>query len=128
MAATLTLRMLTLPRLPDHSWYRLLVLGSFPPQVGPVDVVPVVRCYGSVSLPTSLRLLSMLLTPSRVTFQWMFWGYSLAYSRTASAFIGNMDNFGLKNVMSAPSPGSAFLPEIVFCEQHTLDNGRDVHC
>jgi len=50
-----------------------------------------------------------------VTFQWMFWGYTLAYSRTASPFIGNMDNFGLKNVMSAPSPGSSFLPEIVFC-------------
>jgi Amt family ammonium transporter len=49
-----------------------------------------------------------------VTFQWMFWGYSLAYSRSASPFIGNMDNFGLKNVMSAPSPGSSFLPEIVF--------------
>jgi Amt family ammonium transporter len=45
----------------------------------------------------------------------MFWGYSLAYSRTASAFIGNLDNFGLKNVMSAPSPGSVLLPEIVFC-------------
>jgi hypothetical protein len=45
----------------------------------------------------------------------MFWGYSLAYSRTASPFIGDMANFGLKNVMSAPSPGSAFLPEIVFC-------------
>jgi len=45
----------------------------------------------------------------------MFWGYSLAYSRTASPFIGNMANFGLRNVMSAPSPGSALLPEIVFC-------------
>lgn len=51
-----------------------------------------------------------------VTFQWMFWGYSLAYSRTGNAFIGNLDNFGLKNVMAAPSPGSAFLPEIVFCK------------
>jgi hypothetical protein len=50
-----------------------------------------------------------------VCFQWMFWGYSLAYSRTASPFIGDMANFGLKNVMSAPSPGSALLPEIVFC-------------
>jgi Amt family ammonium transporter len=45
----------------------------------------------------------------------MFWGYSLAYSRTASPFIGDMANFGLKNVMSAPSPGSALVPEIVFC-------------
>ncbi|KAJ4410849.1 hypothetical protein N0V91_001778 [Didymella pomorum] len=50
-----------------------------------------------------------------VCFQWLFWGYSLAYSRTASPFIGNMEYFGLKNVMSAPSPGSALLPEIVFC-------------
>lgn len=59
-----------------------------------------------------------------VTFQWMFWGYSLAYSRSASPFIGNMDNFGLKNVMSAPSPGSSFLPEIVFC-RYLMDSELD---
>jgi Amt family ammonium transporter len=45
----------------------------------------------------------------------MFWGYSLAYSRTAGPFIGDLANFGLKNVMSAPSPGNANIPEIVFC-------------
>ncbi|KAF2204403.1 Rh-like protein/ammonium transporter [Delitschia confertaspora ATCC 74209] len=45
----------------------------------------------------------------------MFWGYSLAYSRTANAFIGDLANFGLKDVMSAPSPGSPLIPEIVFC-------------
>lgn len=50
-----------------------------------------------------------------VTIQWMFWGYSLAYSRTAGPFIGDLANFGLKNVMSAPSPGNATIPEIVFC-------------
>ncbi|KAF1993230.1 ammonium transporter [Amniculicola lignicola CBS 123094] len=50
-----------------------------------------------------------------VCFQWMFWGYSLAYSRTGNAFIGDLANFGLKNVSSAPSPGSVLLPEIVFC-------------
>ncbi|KAJ5587214.1 Ammonium transporter [Penicillium hispanicum] len=49
------------------------------------------------------------------TFQWMFWGYSLAYARDASPFIGNLKNFGLKEMMAAPSPGSAVLPEIVFC-------------
>ncbi|KAJ9313746.1 hypothetical protein DTO271D3_6050 [Paecilomyces variotii] len=49
------------------------------------------------------------------TFQWMFWGYSLAYSRTAGPFIGDLKNFGLMNVLVAPSPGSAVLPEIVFC-------------
>ena len=51
----------------------------------------------------------------------MFWGYSLAYSRTGNAFIGNLDNFGLKNVMAAPSPGSPFLPEIVFCKPDGYD-------
>jgi Amt family ammonium transporter len=51
----------------------------------------------------------------RITFQWIFWGYSLAYSRDASPFIGTLTNFGLKGVMAAPSPGSADLPEIVFC-------------
>ncbi|KAF2645489.1 ammonium transporter [Massarina eburnea CBS 473.64] len=50
-----------------------------------------------------------------VCFQWMFWGYSLAYSRTANAFIGDLANFGMKNVVAAPSPGSPYLPEIVFC-------------
>lgn len=44
----------------------------------------------------------------------MFWGYSLAYSRDAGPFIGTLKNFGLKDVMVAPSPGSAVLPEIVF--------------
>jgi Amt family ammonium transporter len=56
----------------------------------------------------------VLTTPS-VSFQWMFWGYSLAYSRTAGPFIGDLANFGLKDVVAAPSPGSPFLPEIVFC-------------
>lgn len=45
----------------------------------------------------------------------MFWGYSLTYARDGGPFIGNLKNFGLKNVMAAPSPGSDILPEIVFC-------------
>ncbi|ROW03314.1 hypothetical protein VSDG_01371 [Cytospora chrysosperma] len=49
------------------------------------------------------------------TFQWMFWGYSLTYSRTAGPFIGDLANFGLKNVMAAPSIGNPTIPEIVFC-------------
>ncbi|KAJ5262356.1 hypothetical protein N7524_007661 [Penicillium chrysogenum] len=49
------------------------------------------------------------------TFQWIFWGYSLTYARDASPFIGTLKNFGLRGVMVAPSPGSADLPEIVFC-------------
>ncbi|KAE8350422.1 ammonium transporter AmtB-like domain-containing protein [Aspergillus coremiiformis] len=49
------------------------------------------------------------------TFQWLFWGYSLAYSRNGGPFIGTLENFGLMNVMVAPSPGSAVLPDVVFC-------------
>lgn len=32
------------------------------------------------------------------TFQWMFWGFSLAFSRTGGPFIGDLSNFGLINV------------------------------
>lgn len=42
-----------------------------------------------------------------ITFQWMFWGYSLAYSRTAGPFIGDLANFGLINVSVAPSIGNS---------------------
>ncbi|OQD76517.1 hypothetical protein PENDEC_c004G04761 [Penicillium decumbens] len=60
-------------------------------------------------------LFQSLMVVAVTTFQWIFWGYSLAYSRDASPFIGTLKNFGLKDVMAAPSPGSAVLPEIVFC-------------
>jgi Amt family ammonium transporter len=60
-------------------------------------------------------LFQSLLVGAVTTFQWMFWGYTLAYSRTAGPFIGDMASFGMKNVMAAPSPGSAVIPEIVFC-------------
>ncbi|KAK8208076.1 hypothetical protein M8818_004114, partial [Zalaria obscura] len=60
-------------------------------------------------------LFQSLMVASITTFQWMFWGYSLAFSRTANSFIGDLANFGMKNVGVAPSPGSAVIPEIVFC-------------
>jgi Amt family ammonium transporter len=60
-------------------------------------------------------LFQSMMVGAIVTFQWMFWGYSLAFSRTAGPFIGDLANFGLRNVAAAPSPGSAVLPEIVFC-------------
>ena len=71
---------------------------------------------GLASRKSALSLLfQSIMVCAVVTFQWMFWGYSLAYSRTSSAFIGNMANFGLRNVSAAPSPGNADIPEIVFC-------------
>ncbi|KAG6827600.1 hypothetical protein H0H92_011173 [Tricholoma furcatifolium] len=50
-----------------------------------------------------------------VSFQWFFWGYSLAFSDTASRFIGDLRYFGLKGVLAQPSIGSPRIPAIVFC-------------
>ncbi|KAI5362982.1 putative ammonium transporter, ammonium/urea transporter [Septoria linicola] len=73
--------------------------------------------YGGLARrKSSLSLLfQSLMVAAVTTLQWMFWGYSLAYSRTANAFIGDLANFGLMKVRAAPSPGSGYLPEIVFC-------------
>jgi hypothetical protein len=50
-----------------------------------------------------------------VIFQWYFWGYSLAFSSTATnGFIGNLKNFALKRVLADPSPGSPLLPELLY--------------
>jgi Amt family ammonium transporter len=52
---------------------------------------------------------------SVVTFQWYFWGYSLAFSSTGtSGFIGNLTHFGLINVFGEPSPGSPLIPELLY--------------
>jgi Amt family ammonium transporter len=73
--------------------------------------------YGGLARRKSslAMLFQSLMVASVTTFQWMFWGYSLAYSRTAGPFIGDLANFGMRHVMAAPSPGSAVIPEIVFC-------------
>ncbi|KAL2808790.1 ammonium transporter AmtB-like domain-containing protein [Aspergillus granulosus] len=48
------------------------------------------------------------------SFQWFFWGYSLAFSHTAGKYIGNLDNFGFKGVLAAPSVGSSKVPDLLF--------------
>jgi Amt family ammonium transporter len=67
-----------------------------------------------------------------VTFQWMFWGFSLAFSRTGGPFIGDLSNFGLRNVLAAPSFGSAVIPDIVFCFYELQFAGKNLssaaHC
>ncbi|KAF8661215.1 hypothetical protein AX16_001495 [Volvariella volvacea WC 439] len=50
-----------------------------------------------------------------VSFQWFFWGYSLTFSDTGSAYIGNLKYFALQDVLEKPSAGSTRLPAIVFC-------------
>ncbi len=47
-------------------------------------------------------------------FQWYFWGYSLAFSKTASNhFIGDLSSFGLKNLLE-PAAKEGNYPELVF--------------
>jgi len=49
-----------------------------------------------------------------ISFQWFFWGYSLAFSHSAGPFIGNLDNIGFRNVLGAPSIASNFIPDLLF--------------
>ncbi|KAL4886558.1 ammonium transporter AmtB-like domain-containing protein [Aspergillus karnatakaensis] len=49
-----------------------------------------------------------------VSFQWFFWGYSLAFSHSAGKYIGNLDNFGFKGVLAQPSIGSSKVPDLLF--------------
>jgi Amt family ammonium transporter len=52
---------------------------------------------------------------SVIVFQWYFWGYSLAFSATATnGFIGNLHHFGLMNTLGKPSPGSPLIPELLY--------------
>ncbi|KAI9512778.1 ammonium transporter AmtB-like domain-containing protein [Russula earlei] len=62
----------------------------------------------------SMLWLSMVML-SVVSFQWFFWGFSLAFSDTASGFIGNLRYFGLKNVLLQPSVGSPMIPALMHC-------------
>ncbi|KAI9691387.1 MAG: hypothetical protein M1820_009690 [Bogoriella megaspora] len=52
---------------------------------------------------------------SVITFQWYFWGYSLAFSSNAdNGFIGDLKHFGLQNTLANPSPGSPLIPELLY--------------
>lgn len=48
------------------------------------------------------------------SFQWFFWGFSLAFSHKAGKYIGNLENLGFKNVLAAPSIGSPRIPDLLF--------------
>ncbi|KAF8885347.1 ammonium transporter [Infundibulicybe gibba] len=56
-----------------------------------------------------------LLSVAVVSFQWFFWGYSLAFSESGGPYIGDLKYFGLKGVLAQPSMGSPRIPAIVFC-------------
>jgi Amt family ammonium transporter len=58
------------------------------------------------------------------TFQWMFWGFTIAFSRTGGPFIGDFSNFAMRNVLAAPSWGSAVVPDIVFAFYELMFCGK----
>ena len=55
-----------------------------------------------------------LMSAAVVSFQWFFWGYSLAFSHGAGKYIGNLDNIGFRNVLAHPSVGSPKIPDLLF--------------
>jgi Amt family ammonium transporter len=73
--------------------------------------------YGGMARRKSAlaMIFQSLMVMAVCSFQWMFWGFSLTFSRTGGPFIGDLSAFGLKNILAAPSYGSAVLPDIVFC-------------
>lgn len=48
------------------------------------------------------------------SFQWFFWGYSLSFSHTAGKYIGDLANFGFKDVLAHPSVGNSHIPDLLF--------------
>lgn len=60
-----------------------------------------------------LLLLSMV-SVGVITVQWFFWGYSLTFSRTGNAFLGDLSQIGLRRTLGEPN-GSSNLPDILFC-------------
>ncbi|KAF2088841.1 ammonium transporter 1 [Saccharata proteae CBS 121410] len=61
----------------------------------------------------SLIWLSVMAT-AVVSFQWFFWGYSLAFSHKAGKYIGALDNFGFMNVLAQPSVAASGIPDLLF--------------
>ena len=61
----------------------------------------------------SLIWLSIMAT-AVISFQWFFWGYSLAFSHSAGRFLGDLENIGFRNVLAAPSVGSPKIPDLLF--------------
>lgn len=50
-----------------------------------------------------------------ISFQWFFWGFSLAFSHNAGRYMGDLSNFALVNVLGQPSVGSEKIPDLLFC-------------
>ena len=55
-----------------------------------------------------------MMSMSIITFQWYFWGYSLAFNPSNNGYIGKISKFGLMNTLADPSPGSPLIPDLLY--------------
>jgi hypothetical protein len=78
-------------------------------------------CKRKSALSMIFQSLSVI---SVITFQWIFWGYTLAFSRTGSSFIGDMSEFGMKNVRVRPDRD--LLETVLETEMLTLRPNRSL--
>lgn len=63
---------------------------------------------------SALSMIWIVIVSSFVSvFQWYFWGYSLAFSKSNNNFIGNLHAFGFKSVLGKATDSSVY-PEIAF--------------
>lgn len=65
-------------------------------------------------------LFTSMLAASVVAFQWFFWGYTLAFSHSAGPFLGDMANFGFRNVLAAPSVGGPRMPDLLYAVYQSM--------
>lgn len=54
-------------------------------------------------------------TTTITLLQWFLFGYSLAFSKTASPVVGNFDNIFLMDVNDKPNSVNPDIPDMVFC-------------
>lgn len=71
---------------------------------------------GLLRRKNALNMLAMsMMVMAVASFEWFFWGFSLSFSETASAFIGDLRHFGLMKVDMSVSTGGDKLPQLVYC-------------
>lgn len=64
---------------------------------------------------SALSLMVMImLAHCTATVTWFFWGYSLTFSGTGNAFLGNMDYIGLRGVSADDAGGIPMIMEAIF--------------
>ncbi|GAA5858232.1 hypothetical protein JCM8547_005701 [Rhodosporidiobolus lusitaniae] len=71
---------------------------------------------GLVRRKNALTVLFLtMLAMAIISFQWFFWGYSLAFSPTGGPFLGDMHYFVFRHVLETPVPqANSKVPQIVY--------------